>query len=389
MKGKTKAKPKAKSKPPEDPKQKANPNYLHLKKSVPKHRTTLLQGGTRSGKTYSTIYYFIDLCMKHTGMEIDIVRDTFTALKATVWKDFKTVLVKHGIYNSNHHNKTDKQYILNGNVISYYGADNPEKIHGRSRDILWINEGQHMPEETIDQLLPRTKYRVVVDYNPAIGEEHWLDRFIEKYPPLITTYRDNPHLTKEQVIEIESFKANPYWWSVYGSGERAKLVGLIFDNYEVGPIDTSLPFLYGMDFGYTQDPSTLIRTRIDRKRRIIYGEELLYSTGLSTNDIADYLTDVTAPEELIIADSAEPRLIDELYYKGFNIEGAIKGPDSVRLGLSKMAGYRMVISDNSPNLKKELNKYKWHQKKSNTPEDKNNHLIDAWRYAFDELTRDD
>jgi phage terminase large subunit len=327
--------------------------------------------------------------MKHTGMEIDIVRDTFTALKATVWKDFKTVLVKHGIYNQNHHNKTDKQYILNGNVISYYGADNPEKIHGRSRDILWINEGQHMPEETIDQLLPRTKYRVVVDYNPAIGEEHWLDRFIEKYPPLITTYRDNPHLTKEQVIEIESFKANPYWWSVYGSGERAKLVGLIFDNYEVGPIDTSLPFLYGMDFGYTQDPSTLIRTRIDRKRMIIYGEELLYSTGLSTNDIADYLTSVTAPEELIIADSAEPRLIDELYYKGFNIEGAIKGPDSVRLGLSKMAGYKLIISDNSPNLKKELNKYKWHQKKSNTPEDKNNHLIDAWRYSFDELTRDD
>ena len=165
-------------------------------------------------------------------MEIDICRDTYTALNSTAWKDFKDVLVRHGMYNANNHNKTDKQYNLKGNIISYYGADNPDKIHGRSRDILWLNEGNHIDEETIQQLFPRTRHNIIVDYNPAMPTEHWLDLYIDRFPPIITTYKDNPHLTKSQVEDIESRKDHPYWWAVYGTGHRTKPQGVIFPDLD-------------------------------------------------------------------------------------------------------------------------------------------------------------
>ena len=189
---------------------KANPNFTFLKEKVPNQRFTLLQGGTRSGKTFSTIYYFVWLCNNYSGLEIDIVRDTFTALKSTVWKDFKQVLVKHNLYNPANHNKTDKFYNLNGNIISYYGADDPGKIHGRARDFLWINEANQLDEETVDQLFPRTRHRIIADYNPAMPTEHWLDSYINEYPPCITTYKDNPYLTAEQIRDIERKKSNDY-----------------------------------------------------------------------------------------------------------------------------------------------------------------------------------
>ena len=125
---------------------KANPNFTFLHQKIDSERIILLQGGTRSGKTFAVIYFIIDLCRLYTSLEIDIVRDTFTALKATAWKDFKDVLIECNIYNEKYHNKTDHTYTLNGNLISYYGADTPDKIHGRSRDILWINEAHQFPQ---------------------------------------------------------------------------------------------------------------------------------------------------------------------------------------------------------------------------------------------------
>ena len=133
---------------------KANPNFTYLRESVPKNRFTLLQGSTRSGKTYSICYYIIDLCRNYKGIEIDIVRDTFTALRATIWKDFENILKEHGIYSDKNHNKTEHSYNLFGNTISYYGCDNPEKVHGRSRDILILNEGNQISKDIIDQLFP-------------------------------------------------------------------------------------------------------------------------------------------------------------------------------------------------------------------------------------------
>ena len=362
--------------------EKANPNFTYLKKNVPKNRITLLQGGTRSGKTYSTIYYLIWFCKeyKNAGLEIDIVRDTFTSLKATAWKDFYDVLVKHNLYNSNLHNKTDHQFNLFGNLISYYGADNPDKIHGRSRDILWINEANQFPEETIDQLFPRTRHRIIADFNPAMPSEHWLDKYIEKNPPLITTYRDNPHLTTAQIEDIESKKNNSYWWKVYGTGERAQPTGAIFSNFEIGDYRDGEITGFGQDFGFSNDPSTLIKVGINRKRKEIYLKECFFEVGLNTGHLYDYNRQY-ADKELIVADSAEPRLISELRQRGLNIVEAEKGAGSVTAGISLMNEYKIVIDKDSKNLIKEFQNYSWIEKTNKSiPEDKWNHGIDASRY---------
>lgn len=366
---------------------KTNPNFDWLYEKFNENRVVLLQGGTRSGKTYATIYFLIDYCLQYQGMEIDIVRDTFTALKSTVWKDFRDVLILCGLYKESDHNKTDHIYTLNKNNINYYGADTPAKIHGRSRDILWVNEAHQFPAETINQLFPRTRYRIICDYNPALGLEHWLDEYIDKYPPKITTYQDNPHLTAEQIADIESRINNQYWWQVYGSGQRANREGAIFTNWEVGHFDTSLPYCYGQDYGFSVDPTTLVKVAVDNKLKIIYAEELLYSqSGMGTDAIYEANNRlIHKPNDLIIADSAEPRLIDELSRKGLNIRGAVKGQGSVTAGIALMQDYKLVVT--GTNLKKELSNYCWNDKKAGIPIDDYNHLIDPIRYSLQSMTR--
>lgn len=368
---------------------KANPNFDYLYQKINKDRLILLQGGTRSGKTYSIIYFLIDYCLQYSGMEIDIVRDTFTALKATAWKDFKDVLIELELYDDSHHNKTDHQYFLWGNFINYYGADTPAKIHGRSRDILWINEAHQFPKETIEQLFPRTRHRIIADYNPALGLEHWLDPYIEQYPPLITTYKDNPFLTEAQIQDIESRMGNQYWWQVYGSGQRANREGAIFTNWTIGSFDESLPYCYGQDYGFSIDPTTLIKVAIDKKSKKIFVDECFYNKNqLSTSDIFNLnKSNIDKSFDLIIADSAEPRLIHELRMKNLNIKEATKGQGSVTAGILAMQEYQLILSERSNNIRKELSNYCWNDKKAGIPIDDYNHAIDAIRYAFRELNQ--
>lgn len=370
--------------------EKANPNFIYLKQTVPKQRVSNLQGSTRSGKTFAAIDFYIWLCSKYSGMELDIVRDTFTALKATVWKDFEKRLKEFNIYREADHNKTDHEYILNGNVISYYGADNPEKIHGRSRDILWVNEAHQFPQDVIDQLFPRTRHRIICDYNPALGLEHWLDKYIDKYPPLITTYKDNPYLTPEQVADIESKKDNKYWWSIYGEGQRAARQGAIFDNWTVGEFDTSLPYCYGQDYGFTIDPTTLVKVAVDKKKKVIYCDELLYSTiPMGTDAIIEANRNlIDKPNDLIVADSAEQRLIDDIKKRGLNIIPCVKGQGSVVAGITTMQDYKIIITPRSSNLKVELSNYIWNDKKAGVPIDAFNHIIDSVRYSVVHLAND-
>jgi len=365
-----------------------NPNFTHVWDRFPHDRVINLQGGTRSGKSFSIIDFIINFCHKYPNakMEIDIVRDTFTALKATAWKDFEGRLKAFGLYNPDYHNMTDHTYLLFGNVVSYYGADNGEKIHGRARDVLWVNEAQQFPEETVDQLFPRTRHRIICDFNPALGDEHWLDKYLEQYPPCITTYRDNPHLTPAQVADIEDRKDNRYWWAVYGSGQRAKTEGAIFERVEVGEFDTSLPFIFGQDYGFSNDPSTLVRVAVDKDSKRIYLEELLYEAGMTTDQLASVNKHHAGTSGLIVADCAEPRLINELKRNhGLNMKEAVKGAGSVREGIALMQNYTIIVTAASTNLRKELSKYRWHDKRSETPIDEWNHGIDAARYAVTHL----
>lgn len=368
----------------------SNKNFEYLHEVFENQRITLLQGGTRSGKTYSTIYFLIDYCLMYTGMEIDIVRDTFTALKSTAWKDFKDVLIELNLYNDNNHNKTDHVYMLNGNNINYYGADTPEKIHGRSRDILWINEAHQFPKETIDQLFPRTRHRIICDYNPALGLEHWLDPYIEKYPPLITTYKDNPHLTKAQIEDIESRKNDVYWWKIYGSGERATREGAIYTNWSEGEFNFGLPYCYGQDYGFAIDPTTLIRVAVDMKEKVIYAHEEYYEAKqLGTDDIFEInKSRIINQTDLIVGDDhgQQNRLVSDLKKKGLNIIGATTVAKGAPQLITPSLDYKIVITPESHNLRKELSNFIWNDKKAGIPIDAYNHGIDAMLYAFGKLT---
>lgn len=361
----------------------ANPNYTYLQQQVKTDRVINLRGGTRSGKSYSIIYFIIDLCVKYKGLEIDIVRDTFTALNATAWFDFKKVLISHGIYKEYFHNKSEKTYWLYGNLISYYGADNEEKIHGRSRDILWLNEANYISKDVVDQIYPRTRFRIINDYNPALPDGHWLEDYERDFGYLKTTYKDNiEYLTDGQISEIERRMTNPYWWKVYGLGEKAVPEGVIITNWERGSFDLSLPYINAMDFGFTNDPTTHGKVAVDDKRKIIYVKENFFGQGLSTGQIIDLMRPYK--DVLTVADSAEPRLIEEIRRAGIPIEACEKGPDSVRSGLNAMIDY-LIIVDDSPNIEKELNLYKWNDKKSGIPVDANNHRVDWMRYGFTKL----
>ena len=358
-----------------------NPNYDYITEKVPSDRWVLLQGSTRSGKTWSLLHWIISFCYKHSnnGIEIDITRKTFKQLKSTIWKDFEDITKMLGIYKEENHHRTEHRYELFGNYINYYGVDDGAKVHGRKRDILIMNEANQFPEDVVDQLTPRTRFKIIADFNPALGREHWLDQYIDKYGVLITTYKDNPHLTPDQVADIESKRGNKYWWSIYGEGKRANVEGACFDNWKEGEFKIDgqpiIDSWFGLDFGYSSDPTALVECFITKDT--IYAKECFYETQLNTKQIAK-LCQEFCKGKLIIADSAEPRLIAELRKEhGLNIQGAKKV--TINEGIVLMNDYNIVASGS--NLKKELSMYKWADKGKTIPIDDYNHLLDSLRYA--------
>ena len=191
-----------------------------------------------------------------------------------------------------------------------------------------------------------------------------------------TTYLDNiDNLSTKFIAALENIRDNDpskYRHKILG-GWLEKAEGVIFTNWIEGKFDNSLPYIYGMDFGYSVDPTALVKVAVDNKEKKVYLKQLLYKEGLSTDQIKDHLEQNTGKDELIIADSAEPRLINDLRLKGFNVNPCEKGPDSIRNGIMQMMDYEIIIDPDSHDLKFEANNYAWSDRKSNTPLDKHNH----------------
>jgi phage terminase large subunit len=350
-------------------------------------RIQVHQGGTRSGKTYSLLLVLIELAYKNpnAGATITIARKTFPALRASVMRDFFEILNRENIYNEAHHNKSDATYILFGNLVEFISIDQAQKVRGRKRDVLFINEANELSLEDWRQLLIRTTGNILLDYNPS-DEFHWLyEQVIPREDAAFfkTTYLDNPFLDAALVAEIERLKdADENFWRVYGLGERGQSRSTIFNHYiqteDVGP-DWKL-LAYGLDFGYTNDPTAAVAVYTNGNQLLF--DEVLYQSGLANRQIAKLLDVGKAP---IIADSAEPKSIDELHGYGLNVHAARKGPDSVRSGIQYLHSKPLYITARSVNLLKELRNYKWREDKNgrilNEPVDAFNHAIDAARYA--------
>jgi len=360
--------------------------YRHLLKSNTK--IIVEQGGTRSGKTFNILLYLIfEYCLKQSNKTITIARKTFPSVRATVMRDFIDILKQHKLYREELHNKSSSEYKLNNNLVEFISVDQPQKIRGRKRDMLFINEANELDFEDWQQLVFRTTEKIILDYNPS-DEYHWIyDKVINRDDVEFykTTYLDNPFLDVSIIKEIERLKyTDEQYWQIYGLGEKGVSKATIFNYIEVPhiPYDAEL-VSYGADAGYTNDPSTLVS--VYKKDYNLYIKEHLYRTMMTTKDLSDHFKQEVQRRSPIYFDAAEPRLIDELRRMGHNIQPSLKGRDSINAGIDLLKRYKIHITSDSNNAIQEFRNYKWLEDRSgkltNKPVDKNNHIIDAVRYA--------
>jgi len=346
------------------------------------------QGGTRSGKTYNILLYIIfHYCQVNKGKTITICRKTFPALRASVMRDFLDILKQHDKYDEELHNKSNSEYELSGNLVEFISLDQPQKVRGRKRNLLFINEANDLSFEDWQQLVFRTEDKIILDYNPS-DEYHWIyDKVKDRDDAdfYITTYLDNPFLEPSIKAEIERLKdTDEQYWQIYGLGQKGISKATIFNFTETNVIPEDAEFVsYGADAGYTNDPTTLVS--VYKKDYNLYVKEHLYQTQMTTVDIHNKWKQIGITREPIYFDSAEPRLIEELRRMGWNVRPSIKGADSVNAGIDLLKRFKIHIYKDSHNAIQEFRNYKWQEDKSgklmNKPVDKNNHLIDATRYA--------
>ena len=354
-------------------------NLLSAKKRITQHI-----GGTRSGKTYAILQYLIVKALQEP-QNITIVRRTVPSLKRSVIKDYKEIMIDLGIWSNESYNISDRVYTFaNGSLISFVNTDDAEKLRGVKSDILFIDEASEQHEEAYFQLSIRTTGEIILAFNPTISPYHFL-RSMDDAEVFNTTYLDNPYLPEQMVKEIEALELkNPKYWKIYGLGEYAANEKAVFNNFQIleeMPVHELVGF--GLDFGFSQDPTALVA--VHRHHDMLYVRELMYDTGLTTQDIVNRLKSLNIGRtDEIWADSAEPRLIEEIYRSGFNIKPVKKGPDSINFGISVLQNFALNVDSKSTHLIDELYSYEFRTDKNgivlDKPQDFNNHLIDALRY---------
>jgi len=358
-------------------------------------RIRIVRGGTSAGKTICILLILIDYALRNRGKSISVVTGTVPALRRGAYKDFLQILKSLNRYKEAQHNKSLMRYVFNNNsYIEFFSTDDSSKLRGARRDVLFINECNTINGfDAYQELAIRTSDIVWLDYNPT--NMFWVDKELigQIDTDFITlTYRDNSSLPQSIIDELlkarEKAKTSTYWsnWCrVYLDGEVGSLEGVCIPDWkEIDTIPESARLLcYGMDFGYSVDPTTLIALYKYDKAFIF--DEVLYKTGMLNRDISRFITQNNINEN-IIADSAEPKSIAELNTYGHKVYPVSKGRDSVVYGINLINQNEIYITSRSVNLKKELQGYIWAKDKDgNTlqkPSGEHPDCIDAARYAL-------
>lgn len=358
-------------------------------------RLRIVQGGTSSSKTFSIIPILIQYAIDNDNLQISIVSESIPHLRRGAIRDFVKIMQWTDNFNDANWNKSNLTYTFNnGSYIEFFSADQPDKLRGARRDVLFINECNNVHFEAYQQLAIRTRKFIYLDYNPS--NEFWVHTELidqEDADLLVLTYKDNEALEPSIVKEIEKAKEKAKiseywanWWKVYGLGQLGQLQGAVFNNWkqcDVIPKEAKL-IGYGLDFGYSNDPTAL--TAIYEMDNTIYLNELIYQKELLISDLSNLMKDKVSKTVYIYADSSEPRSIKELQLKGWRVKAAEKGTDSINYGISIMQDKEFRVTKRSTNLIKEFRSYLWDTDRQGNqlakPIDAYNHAIDGVRYFF-------
>jgi phage terminase large subunit len=353
-----------------------------------------IQGGTSASKTISTLMYLIDLAQTDTTPTLtSVVSESLPHLKRGAIKDFITLLEQQGYYDDDSWNRSDFIYKFpSGSKIEFFSVDQPDKVRGPRRDRLFINEANNVKFESFDQLEVRTNEFIVCDWNPTT--EFWYYTQVEQKRDdterIILTYKDNEALNENIVRSIEQRRNRVQWWKVYGEGQLGEVEGRVYSDWQI--ID-EIPHEARLvrrcvDFGYTNDPTAIIDIYYYNGGYIL--DEIAYSAGMSNKIIADTILE-QPKQTLVIADSSEPKSIDDIKSLGVNIHGAMKGPGSINQGVDFVQEQPISVTKRSLNVIKEYRGYLFvtdrDGKITNEPQDFDNHAMDAIRYGIASVKR--
>lgn len=357
------------------------------------YRYIVLEGSTRSSKTYSVCQALVIWCDNEPGLEVDVLRKTFPALRRDAMATFEEVLDSMRLYSKDAHNKTHHRYQIGTSRVEFGSADQEQKLRGPERDVLYASEANAFSRDDWRQLTRRTRDCIVLDYNPSHGSQHWIDREVLNDPQAIvikSTYEHNPHLTQAQIEDIEKdipvyeeaggtlvrdrdlsytgdgvlVKGNPEDWSIYGLGLRAKAPALVYKHWQErrwptdGAGEPLTPLAYGLDFGNAA-PSALVAITIEPMPSThddrLYWQEIVFASGLTTPQLIARMDAAGVPKRVPIYADHEQDRIDQIADAGYLVTQANK---SVESGIDTVHQYALCITPGSVNLKDEINTYK-------------------------------
>lgn len=355
-------------------------------------RIRAVQGGTSASKTVSILILLIHLAQTdRTPTLTSVVSESIPHLKRGALRDFKNIMKAQGYWKDALWNSTDSIYTFEtGSQIEFFSTDNGDKLRGARRDRLFINEANNVLFEAFNQLEVRTKDFVFLDWNPS--SEYWFYTELlgkrDDIQHIVLTYRDNGALAPEIVASIEQRRNNKAWFKVYGDGQLGEVEGKIYRDWQI--ID-SVPHearleRRGLDFGYTNDPTAIVAIYYWNGGYVL--DEECYRKGLTNAQIADLIRNL-GTQCLVIADSAEPKSIDEIRSYGVQVLPAKKGPGSVSQGIQFVQGKRISVTRRSANVIREFRNYLWKVDNdgiiTNEPEHLYSHSMDAIRYGFNDF----
>lgn len=374
-----------------------------------KARLRICQGGARAGKTVAILMCLIDLATNPSAgkLVISVVSETMPHLKRGAMRDFINIMQARGYWDDSSWNKQESTYrFADGSIIEFFSADSPDKVRGPARDVLFINECNNVPFETYRQLALRTSRVIYLDFNPVSEfyvHTELLPRSDAEFVKL--TFRDNEAIPPAVRREIEELKKYPNLWRIYGLGEIGINEGQVYDTWIIDELDDppaeARLVRHTLDFGYTNDPSAIVNIYEWNGGYVL--DQVAYEPGLKNRPLADILREDEGLPKLqpdgsyvgrtrvrTVADSAEPKSIDEIQDCGVYIVPAVKGADSINFGIDTVQLQTIWVTKRSLDIIKEYRNYTWKKDKKtekwlNDPIDDFNHAMDAIRYGITDL----